>query len=63
MKTLKFSEERVIYTTGFVGSGISVAMLVPGRGKMHRAHPWDYVTGVFELVRTVVYDCTISYTC
>jgi transposase len=33
-----------------------VAMLVPGKGKTHRAYLWAYAAGVFEKTKAVVYD-------
>jgi transposase len=37
-----------------------VAMLAPGTGKTHRAYLWAYASGVFEPLRAVIYDFTIS---
>ncbi len=33
-----------------------VAMLVPGKGKTHRAYVWTYGTTAFEALKAVVYD-------
>jgi transposase len=33
-----------------------VAMLVPGRGKTHRAYIWSYSSTAFDALRAVVYD-------
>ncbi len=33
-----------------------VAMLDPGKGKMHRAYLWSYSIGAFEPVKAVIYD-------